>query len=354
MPGISPGAPATIKRVARLAGVSIKTVSRVINGASYVSEETRRRVTRAIQRLNYRPNALARGLVTGRSRSIGLIIADIVNPFFPPLVRAVEDVAAARGYTVVLCDTDEDPAREHAAISVLLEKKVDGLVLCASRVTAGVLRAVADSGVPLAVVNRTLAHPRAIEIITDGVAGGRLATGHLLGLGHTRIAYLSGPRASFSNRNRLRGYREALAARGIGFDPALVVGGVPSLAAGSEAMAALLDVTPPPTGLFAFDDLMALGALEELGRRRLRVPKDMAIVGYDNIDLAGFTHPPLTTIEQPGVEMGRLAASLLLDLIETGSVPRPRTRTLVPELIVRLSCGSGRSMPPRRPKEATS
>jgi LacI family transcriptional regulator len=331
--------PVTITDVARAAGVSIKTVSRVINAAGYVRDATRHRVARAIQRLGYRPNALARGLVTGRSRSIGLVIADVVNPFFPPLVRAVEDVAAARGYTVILADTDEDAARERGALSVLLEKQVDGLILCASRVRAGLLRRIADSGVPLAMINRALSHPRAIGVVADGVVGGRLATEHLLRLGHTRIAYLAGPRASASNRNRFRGYRDALAARGIPFQPSLVAGGVPSLAGGMEAMASLLAAAPGPTAVFAFDDLMALGALAELRRRRIRVPEDMALVGYDNIDLAGFIDPALTTVDQPKAQMGQLAATLLLDLIETGSVPRPRTRVLMPRLIVRASCG---------------
>jgi LacI family transcriptional regulator len=259
-------------------------------------------------------------------------------------VRAVEEVAASRGYTVILADTDEDAARERGVLSVLLEKQVDGLVLCASRVQADLLRRIADSGVPLAMINRALGHPRVIGVIADGVTGGRLATDHLLDLGHTRIAYLAGPRASASNRNRLRGYRDALAARGVAFDPSLVAGGVPSLTGGMEAMASLLATASAPTAVVAFDDLMALGALAELRRRRIRVPDDVALVGYDNIDLAGFIDPPLTTVDQPKAQMGQLAATLLLDMIESGNVPRPRTRVLMPRLIVRASCGGARSV----------
>jgi len=332
-------APPTIKEVARLAGVSIKTVSRVVNGAAYVSDETRRRVARAIERLGYRPNALARGLVTRRSRSIGLVIADIVNPFFPPLVRAVEDAAAARGYNVILCDTDEDAARERAVISVLLEKQVDGLILCASRVPGDYLRSLASDGIPLMLVNRVLAHPRAAAVVVDGAEGGRRATTHLLDLGHRRIAYLAGPAASFSHRGRLRGYRQALMTRRIAFDPNLVVGGIASMAAGREGMGALLSLRRPPTAVFAFDDLMAIGALEEIRRWGRRVPEDVAVVGFDDIDLAAFVDPPLTTVAQPKAEMGRLAANRLLDMIEASSPPARRIVTLVPELVIRRSCG---------------
>lgn len=340
MPRAARAAPPTIRQVAARAGVSIKTVSRVVNGAAYVSEATRRRVQRAIARLNYRPNALARGLVTGRSRSLGLVIADVVNPFFPPLVRAVEDAAAARGYNVILCDTDEDAGRERAVISVLLERQVDGLILCASRVPERHLRALAGDGIPLMLVNRVVGHPRIAAVVADGVAGGRMATGHLLALGHRRIAYLAGPRASFSHRSRLRGYRQALAAKGIAPDPALIVGGRATMAAGREAMAALLDLRRPPTAVFAFDDLMAIGAMEELRRRGMRVPEDVAVAGFDDIDLAAFVDPPLTTVAQPKAEMGRLAADRLLDMIETGRPPKDRIVTLTPALVVRRSCGA--------------
>lgn len=340
MPRSSRTPPATIRQVAALAGVSIKTVSRVVNGAAYVSQATRRRVQRAIARLNYRPNALARGLVTGRSRSLGLVIADVVNPFFPPLVRAVEDAAAARGYNVILCDTDEDAGRERAAISVLLERQVDGLILCASRVPEGYLRALADDRIPLMLVNRVVGHLRTAAVVADGVAGGRAATEHLLALGHRRIAYLAGPRASFSHRSRLRGYRQALAAKRVAEDPALIVGGAATMAAGREAASALLDLRRPPTAIFAFDDLMAIGAMEEIRRRGLRVPEDVAVVGFDDIDLSAFVDPPLTTVAQPKAEMGRLAADRLLDMIETGRSPEHRIVTLTPVLVVRRSCGA--------------
>ncbi len=344
MPRETRNPPPTIKQVAILARVSIKTVSRVINGEEYVHDDTRRRVTRAIRRLNYRPNALARSLVTRRSRSIGLVIADIVNPFFPPLVRAVEDAAAARGYNVILCDTDEDATRERAVISVLLEKQVDGLILCASRVPSGYLKGLAGEGVPLVLVNRVLAHPRAAAVVVDGAEGGRRATTHMLDLGHRRIAYLAGPAGSFSHRSRLRGYREALATRKIVFDPSLVAGGIASIAAGRQAMAALLDLKRPPSAVFAFDDLMAIGAIEEVHRRGCRVPEDVAIVGFDDIDLAAFVDPPLTTVAQPKAEMGRLAALRLLEMVENSSPPRARTMTLTPELVIRRSCGA-RSIP---------
>lgn len=345
MPRYSGSSRATIKQVARLSGVSIKTVSRVINGGDAVSPETLRRVTAAIDRLNYRPNALARGLVTRRSRSIGLVIADIVNPFFPPLVRSVEDTAAAMGYNVILCDTDEHVDRERAAISLLLEKQVDGLILCASRLPASFLREVADGGVPVVLVNRALRHARAAAVMVDAAEGGRRATAHLLDLGHTRIGYLAGPRGSYSHLCRLRGYRRALGSRGIAFDQGLVAGGAASIAAGREAAATLMGLKRPPTALFAFDDLMAIGAMQELRRQGCRVPDDVAIVGFDDIDLAAFVDPPLTTVAQPKAEMGRLAAARLLEMIESSSPPSPRVVTLTPELVVRRSCGWHKEAP---------
>jgi DNA-binding LacI/PurR family transcriptional regulator len=318
-----------------------------------VSEATRRRVTRAIRRLQYRPNALARGLVTRRSHSIGLVIADVVNPFFPPLVRGVEDAAAARGYNVILCDTDEDPARERAVISILLQKQVDGLILCASRTPTSFLKGLADGGVPLVLVNRVLAHRRAAAVVLDGAEGGRRATAHLLSLGHRRIAYLAGPVASFSHRTRLQGYREALVAQRVSFDPALVTGGgVASIALGREAMAALLALTRPPTGVVAFDDLMAIGALEALRQRGARVPEDVAVVGFDDIDLAAYLDPPLTSVAQPKNEMGKLATNRLLDMVEAAAPPRPRVITLTPELVIRRSCGAYLAVADTSPLEA--
>jgi LacI family transcriptional regulator len=345
----------TLKQVARLARVSIKTVSRVLNSGAYVSDRTRRRVTRAIGQLGYRPNVLARGLVTGRSRSIGLVIADIVNPFFPPLVRAVEDVAAARGYNLILCDTDEDPVREREVISALLERQVDGLILCASRAPRSELVRLARDARHVVLVNRVISHPAVAAVVVNGAAGARRATTHLLDLGHRRIAYLAGPRRSYSHQNRLRGYRQALEARGLSFDPRLVVGSTVSRAAGREAMAELLRLDQRPTAVFAFDDLMAIGALEELRAAGLHVPDDVAVVGFDDIELAAFVDPALTTVAQPKAEMGRLAANRLLDLIEGTANGTPRKIiTLTPELIVRASCGwparhaSGVSQHPRR------
>ncbi len=330
----------TIKQVAGLSGVSIKTVSRVINGGEAVSAETLRRVTDAIGRLNYRPNALARGLVTRRSRSIGLVIADIVNPFFPPLVRGVEDTAAAQGYNVILCDTDEHAERERAAVSLLLEKQVDGLILCASRLPASFLREVADSGVLMVLVNRALHHARTASVMVDAAEGGRRATAHLLDLGHRRIGYLSGPPSSSSNAGRLRGYTRALEARGIPFSQELVAGGAASIDAGRKATEALMAIgRRPPTALFAFDDLMAVGALEELRRQGRRVPQDVAVVGFDDIEMAAFVDPPLTTVAQPKADMGRLAAARLLEMIEGTPATGPRVVTLTPELVVRRSCG---------------
>lgn len=330
----------TVYDVALEAGVSVMTVSRVVNGTGYVSQKTRERVLQAIEKLGYRPNAMARGLVTRRSNSIGVIISDITNPFFPQVIRGIEDALAPRRYHVVLADTDGDPARDAEAIGLMLEQQVDGLILAASRAPDAALIQALERGVSVVLINRLFQdHPRAASVLTNARRGARAATAHLIGLGHSRIAYIAGPEASWSNKERLAGYREALEEAGIVPCEAYVVSAEPATIQGGMAAADwLLGLPERPTALIAFDDLIAIGAIKAAVRRRVRVPDDLAVVGFDDIELAAFINPALTTVRQPKYEMGRVAAELMLAML-SGDDNVPRVQFLTEELVVRRSSG---------------
>ncbi len=343
----------TIKDVAREAGVSIGTASQAMRGSPTVREETRRRVLAVATRLRYQPSALARGLVTRRTHTVGLLISDIANPFFIRAVRAVEDVAQENGYNVILCNTDEDPAKETQYLRVLMEKRVDGIILAT---TAGSLEAVRDvrwRRIPLVLFDRELPGVATDTVKVDSVLGGRLATEHLLGLGHRRIAIIHGPVVRSTGAERLKGYLAALQAAGVRPIPELIREGNFKQDSGRELARNLLDLSPPPTALFCTNNLMTVGALQTLGERGARIPSDLSLVGYDDMEWWTLTHPPLTTVSQPVYELGREAMRLLLGQIGSNERRRPQRVVLKPELLVRESSGpppatSASSTPRRR------
>jgi LacI family transcriptional regulator len=329
----------TIKDVAREAGVSVGTASQALRASPAVREATRKRVLAVAKRLRYQPSAVARGLVTRRTHTVGLLISDIANPFFIRAVRAVEDVAQENGYTVILCNTDEDPAKEMQYLRVLMEKRVDGIILAT---TAGSLRSVRDvrwRRVPLVLFDRELSGIATDTVKVDGVLGGRLATQHLLDLGHRRIAIIHGPVVRSTGAERLQGYLEALKAAGIRPIPALIREGNFKQDSGRELARQLLHVSPAPTALFCTNNLMTVGALQTLGERGIRIPKDLSLVGYDDMEWWTLTHPPLTTVGQPVYDLGREAMRLLLEQIGAKGRRRPQRVVLKPELLVRDSCG---------------
>jgi LacI family transcriptional regulator len=350
----SPGlAMVTIKDVAREAGVSVGTASQALRTIPAVREETRRRVVAVAQRLRYQPSALARGLVTRRTHSIGLLISDIANPFFIRAVRAVEDVAQENGYNVILCNTDEDPAKETQYLRVLMEKRVDGIILAT---TAGSLQAVRDvrwRRIPLVLFDRELPRVPTDTVKVDSVFGGRLATDHLLSLGHTRIAIIHGPVVRSTGAERLQGYLDALRTAGVRRDPVLIREGNFKQDSGRDLARQLLDVSPPPTALFCTNNLMTVGALQTLQERGVRIPSDLSLVGYDDMEWWTLTHPPLTTVGQPVYDLGREAMRLLLGQIGANRRQRPQRVILKPELLTRESCGPPPAMvsnaPRRRP-----
>lgn len=332
--------PATIVDVARRAGVSIATVSRVIHHSLLVNETTRARVQQAIAELNYAPNAVARGLVTRRTQAIGLVITSMADPFFPPLVDGVEEEALNHGFSVLLCTSNNDPAREMALVRLLKERRVDAIIVAASRVGSLYHEHLQEIKVPLVLINNEQSGAYTHTIGSDDVAGGRLATSYLIGLGHRRIAYLHGPLSKQSNHDRFRGYEAALHENGLAPAAGLTVSG-DGLAEGAQrAMAMLLRREPPPTAVVCFNDLTAIGALRAVHAAGLAVPASMSVIGYDDIYLAAYIEPPLTTIAQETRELGQRALAMALDLLagrETPSVLLP------PRLVERMSCAVLRS-----------
>lgn len=332
----------TLRDVARLTGVSVSTVSRVLNGSKLVNESTRRIVLRAIDSLGYQPSRVARRLRAekGLANLIGVIIPDIQNPFFADVVRGVEDVARQHGYMVFLGNSDEDTRKERVYLDLMRAESVDGLILppISEKDEAG--SEIAQSGIPMVCVDRRLARVTVDTVVVDNVRGAYEAVEHLVRLGHRRIGFIGGRPEISTSRERFEGYTKALRDHGMEVDSSLARHGDSRQASGRRATEALLDLPQPPTAVFVGNNLMTLGSLEAIHLRDLRIPHDIAIVSYDDMPWALALDPPLTAVRQPGYEIGRQAMDLLLQRIKDPS----RSTTLVvlqPELIVRKSCGTG-------------
>ncbi len=326
----------TIEDVARVAGVSRQTVSRAINDKGEISPATRKRVMDAVQTLGYRPSGVARGLATQRTQTVGLVVPDITNPFFPEVARGVQDVARSKDYSVFLCNTDESPQEELQTLHSLAAQPVDGILLFGSRIGDDDLAAFADHYRPLVVLNRPLEHPGVSLVLVDNHQGAKLAVDHLAGRGHTAIGMLAGPVTSPSSHQRVEGFRRAMAARGLSVAEDLILPGPPTIEGGYEAARRLLTESPQVTALFAYNDLIALGAIQacrDLGRR---VPADCAIVGFDDIRLAGMVSPALTTVRVDKYDLGRRAMIRLLAMFDDPDATFPPISVGV-ELVVRES-----------------
>lgn len=327
---------ATIREVAESAGVSYATVSHVLNNTRVVSQETRERVLAAMAALNYRPNALARSLRQGKTNTLGLVLPDSANPFFAEISRTIEDEAFNKGYSVFLCNTELDTQRELFYVDVLSKKQVDGIIFVAAGDQADSLDFLIQRGMPVVMIDRNVPNVEVDAVLPDHQLGGFLATRHLLELGHTRIACIAGPSSITPSAERITGYRNALEQAGIPYDESLVVRGDYHAQSGMDITHSLLKMDSRPTAIFALNDLMALGALRAAAEAGCLVPKDIAVVGYDDLELSQFTNPPLTTIAQPKKEIGTQAVQLLVDRISQKSRP-PSRLVLPPALIVRRS-----------------
>jgi LacI family transcriptional regulator len=328
----------TVADIARKAGVSIMTVSRVLNRKGDVSPTTRRRIERIITRLKYRPSGIARSLATRHSGTIGLVIPDVSNPFFADVALGAEHVACAEGYNIFLCNTEEDPERELTVVYSLEEKRVDGIVLV-SRLDPRILSGVVRRHPAVVLINRQIPNnpPPSVGVVRlDDELGGRLVAQHLVNRGHRAIGFLAGPTASQSSRNRAEGYRRSLREAGLPPNPAWEYPCAPTVEGGHASTRSLLQAHPELTALMCFNDLVAVGALQacaELGRS---VPRELAVSGYDDIPLAALVTPALTTCRAPRYELGAEAVTHLLKKIR-GSSKTYKDVILRPELIIRAS-----------------
>jgi LacI family transcriptional regulator len=326
----------TIADVAAKAGVSTATVSRVLAGVGRARAETRARVLEAARELDYRPSEVARSLKRRSTQTLGLIITDIENPFFPQLVRSVEDAARAAGYSVLLCNAAEDPEREASYLDLLVERRVDGLVIAASSLGARHGDWLTAPPIPVVLVNTAAPEADVPAIMSDNEGGGRMVAEHLLGLGHRRFGYLMPPPRNVDAPDRLAGVRRALREAGLGPDALQVARGEALVWGGEVAADDLLDRAPETTAFIGYNDLMAIGALRALRRRGRRVPADASVAGFDDVAMAAYVDPPLTTIGQRTEEMGRWAVGRLIGDNGTG----PITVRLPVHLEVRESTGS--------------
>ncbi len=330
----------TIADVAREAGVSLMTVSRAINNKDGISQETRTHVLEVIQRLGYRPSGVARSLVTRRTASIGLVVPDISNPYFSGIAHGVAEIANHQGLSVLLGDTQENPEQEIELLAVLEEKQVDGIIMAAPRMTSDQILPHLARHQNVVVVNRhfpsSCDFSAAGYVINDDCFGGELATGHLFSRGHRRIGFLAGPRSSFGSQQRMIGYRGLLERAGIPVEPELIRYCPPTVKGGLEALLALVETARNITAVFAFNDMVAIGAIQAAAQLGRRVPDDLAIVGYDDIPMATWVTPMLTTCRAPFEEMGRIATKLLVERLRDCK-QECKNIVLQPELIVRAS-----------------
>lgn len=328
----------TIKDVAKVAGVSIATVSRTLTGKDRVSPLLAERVLQAIQELQYQPNDVARALKINESRSIGLIIPDIENPFFPALVRGVQDAAKMHNYAVILCNTDGKTEEEKKYIQFLYSKRVDGIAFTESVDNKKNISLLDSLGIPVVLLDRRVEGMRASGVSTDNRLGAFMATQHLLDLGKRRIVFISGPLKLSSGADRAKGYQDALLRYNIQYDKDLACIGAFTYESGYAAVEKLLFSRHKFDAIFASNDMMAIGAIECLNKYGIRVPKDVAVVGFDDIRLAGWYRPLLTTVRQPVYDMGQYAMKLLMEHI-TGKRINSYEKIFKPELIIRQSSG---------------
>lgn len=332
----------TVYDVAATAGVSIATVSRALNDRGRISAETRAHVLEVATNLGYQPNDLARSLVGVATKTIALLLPDITNPYFPELVKGVQTVADEYGHLLLLCHDADDEKKALADIAALRRKQVDGIML-PSGTLSGSRLAAAVQGLPVVLLDRTIRGVRAAYISVDNRAGARRAVRHLLDLGHTRIAHVSGPTGIISARQRKAGWVDAM--RAAGQEPALLECGNFLEDGGYTAGRALLARNTGFTAVFAANDLTAIGLLSAFAEAGLRVPQDVSVVGFDGLQLTSYLTPKLTTVAQPISEIGRTATRLLLQQISGELADAPRSVILPTELLVRDSSG----VPPRWP-----
>jgi LacI family transcriptional regulator len=333
------GGAVTIRDVARLANVHPGTVSRALNEdtRALVNPETAERVVQAASELGYRPNRIARGLKTSRSHTIGVLIPDITNPLFPPILRGIEDRLDEAGYTSLIVNTDNDAERERVYLDAMRARQVDGFISATARLDRELLVELAEGGTPLVLVNRSLEDGSVPAVAVDDRRGIALAVTHLSSLGHRRIGHVAGPQHLSTGHRRHLGFIEAMRAAGLEARPEQIrFGAYFTEEEGARASAELLDAAPDVTAIVAGNDLMAIGCYDTLEQRGLRCPDDLSILGFNDMPFVGRLRPPLTSVRVPQREIGKVAADLLLE--QLGGEDRGPTEILLePTLMVRGS-----------------
>jgi DNA-binding LacI/PurR family transcriptional regulator len=326
-----------MRDVARLAAVSPATVSRVLNGDPTVGATYRRRVTRAVEELNYRPNRLARNLRIQRTTTIGVVVSDIENPHFSEMVRAVEDAAFRQGYRVLVCNSDESSEKQSAYLQTFADERVLGVILSPSNPRDEQITHLIDLGIPIVAFDREVADRRADAVIAENVAAARRAVELLISAGHSRITYVGGRRDVETGAERLDGFRVSMQAHGL--EPHTIDGDF-RVDGGYRAVKALIAGSDQPTAIVVGNNSMTIGALRALDEAGLKAPRDLALVAFDDPPWAALVDPPLTTLAQPVRRMATEAFELLLERVQ-GTRSEPR-RTVHPfELRRRASCGTG-------------
>jgi len=327
----------TIRDVAKAAKVSISTVSHVINGTRYVSPDTRERVLQAIDTLNYKHNRLASSLRNRKTFTIGVLLPNSANPYFAEVLAGIEEATYAQNYNIILGNATDDPEREQTYLNVLLSRQVDGILLISTGAFEDSIALLAANNTPVVMVDRSADLSGIDEIFTDNQAGGRLATEYLLNLGHERIGCITGPSFLTPSAKRVQGHLDAYAAAHLPHNSDWIVTGDFQHSGGYDAACKLLALDPQPTAIFACNDLMAVGAISAVHQAGLHVPQDISVVGYDDIPLASYATPRLTTVAQPAREIGHLAVKRLLQRLTNPDLP-PRHEKLPIKLIERDSC----------------
>ena len=308
----------TIHDVAKLAGVAPITVSRVINNSGYINENTREKVEAAISKLGYVPNVLARSLKSKRTNTLALVFTDITNPFFTIIARGVEDTAGDAGFNVIFCNTDESQEKEDNYVQVILQKQVDGILLVPAGSNTKSIQIIKDQGTPLVILDRRIDNADVDIVRGDSVGGARLLTQHLIDLGHRHIALINGPHNVSTSEDRLIGYKQVMEENGL-INNIQGYYGHFSQASGNSLTRTIFEKEQKPTAIFATNNLIAIGALRALNELGYRIPKDVALVSFDDIPDNLTMFPFMTAVSQPSYQMGKSATELLISRIKNES-----------------------------------
>jgi DNA-binding LacI/PurR family transcriptional regulator len=333
----------TLKEIANIARVNISTVSRAINDSPLLPKDTKEMILAIAERMNYFPNSFARGLVSQKSETLGIILPKIFflqGPFFSQVLSGIEHESVKNGYNILIASATSKNTDRMFPFNLTRARRIDGMLIINENKKIQNLSALKKEGVPFVLVNRYLDDPKAPCVAPDDVLGGRLATEHLLRLGHRRIGVITGSTRVSATQGRLEGYRHALTAAGVPFDGHLVGAGLfqQGVETGTRCAEQLLSLEGRPTAIFAFSDELAMGVMQAARNRGLRIPEDLAVVGYDNVAYSAHLNPPLTTVAQNPYSIGTTACQMLVDLL--GGVKLEKVNVLVPvRLVVRDSCG---------------